>query len=119
MSKSTYYSNSTPKMTKLANIIKDKEVLRKVLDWDEKTLNYFNEHYGEEPKSVIKQITGFEEYKVFKEHIEEIDLKYLINSFYTEFLVPYVDCYKDVESFDNINLMNLGDASDIKDMLEN
>ncbi len=119
MSKSTYYSNSNPKANKLAQVIKSKEVLKEILEWDEKTLDYLNKHYGEDPKVIMKTITNFEEYQVFKKHIDEIDLKYLINSFYTEFLIPYIDCYKDIESFSNVNVMSLGDASDIKDMLDN
>jgi len=99
----------------LSKSIKNEKILEQVKTWDKKAMEYIVNHYGEDGKDIISSIRKIEEYKVFEQNKEEIDIKNLILAFKTEFLIPYIDVYKgDTTMFSNIEVMSLGDVNDIQ-----
>lgn len=99
----------------LSKSIKNEKILEQVKTWDKKAMEYIVNHYGEDSKDIISSIRKIEEYKIFEQNKEEIDIKNLILAFKTEFLIPYIDVYKgDTTMFSNIEVMSLGDVSDIQ-----
>ena len=99
----------------LSKSIKDEKILEQVKNWDKKTTEYLINHYGENSKDIISNIRKFEEYKIFEENQNKIEIKNLIFAFKTEFLIPYLDVYKgNTEMFSTIEVMSLGDVNDIE-----
>lgn len=102
----------------LSKSIKNEKILEQVKIWDKKAMEYIVNHYGEDSKDIISSIKKIEEYKVFEQNKEEIDIKNLILAFKTEFLIPYIDVYKgDASMFSNIEVMSLGDVNDIQKII--
>ena len=99
----------------LSKSIKDEKILEQVKNWDKKTTEYLINHYGENSNDIISNIRKFEEYKIFEENQNKIEIKNLIFAFKTEFLIPYIDVYKgNTEMFSTIEVMSLGDVNDIE-----